>query len=121
MSNFVNQSTLLDSKPVIYNVCNYTKPPAGEPALLSWDDVITMFHEFGHTLHGLFATQRYPGLSGTKPRAISSNFRRRLMSTGPASRRCSVTTPVTIRPGRRCRMRCMRRSSAPLSSTKAMR
>lgn len=66
MSNFVNQSTLLDSKPVIYNVCNYTKPPAGEPALLSWDDVITMFHEFGHTLHGLFATQRYPGLSGTE-------------------------------------------------------
>lgn len=66
MSNFVNQSTLLDSKPVIYNVCNFTKPPAGEPALLSWDDVITMFHEFGHTLHGLFATQRYPGLSGTE-------------------------------------------------------
>ncbi|MGC0952747.1 peptidyl-dipeptidase Dcp [Pantoea agglomerans] len=66
MSNFVNQSTLLDSKPVIYNVCNYTKPPAGEPALLSWDDVITMFHEFGHTLHGLFASQRYPSLSGTE-------------------------------------------------------
>lgn len=65
MSNFVNQSTLLDSKPVIYNVCNYTKPPAGEPALLSWDEVITLFHEFGHTLHGLFATQRYPSLSGT--------------------------------------------------------
>ncbi|MEN4539194.1 peptidyl-dipeptidase Dcp [Pantoea agglomerans] len=66
MSNLVNQSTLLDSKPVIYNVCNYTKPPAGEPALLSWDDVITMFHEFGHTLHGLFASQRYPSLSGTE-------------------------------------------------------
>ncbi|GME43078.1 peptidyl-dipeptidase Dcp [Pantoea sp. QMID2] len=66
MSNFVNQSTLLGSKPVIYNVCNYTKPPAGEPALLSWDDVITLFHEFGHTLHGLFASQRYPSLSGTE-------------------------------------------------------
>jgi len=66
MSNFVNQSTLLESKPVIYNVCNYTKPPAGEPALLSWDEVITMFHEFGHTLHGLFASQRYPSLSGTE-------------------------------------------------------
>lgn len=65
MSNFVNQSTLLNSKPVVYNVCNYTKPPAGEPALLSWDDVITLFHEFGHTLHGLFASQRYPSLSGT--------------------------------------------------------
>jgi peptidyl-dipeptidase Dcp len=66
MSNFVNQSTLLENKPVIYNVCNYTKPPAGEPALLSWDEVITMFHEFGHTLHGLFASQRYPSLSGTE-------------------------------------------------------
>lgn len=66
MSNFVNQSTLLESKPVIYNVCNFTKPPAGEPALLSWDEVITLFHEFGHTLHGLFASQRYPSLSGTE-------------------------------------------------------
>lgn len=66
MSNFVNQSTLLNSKPVIYNVCNYTKPPAGEPVLLSWDEVITLFHEFGHTLHGLFAEQRYPSLSGTE-------------------------------------------------------
>ncbi|MGG6099084.1 peptidyl-dipeptidase Dcp [Pantoea allii] len=66
MSNFVNQSTLLDAKPVIYNVCNYTKPADGEPALLSWDEVITLFHEFGHTLHGLFASQRYPSLSGTE-------------------------------------------------------
>lgn len=65
MSNFVNQSRLLATRPVIYNVCNYTKPPAGEPALLSWDEVITLFHEFGHTLHGLFASQRYPSLSGT--------------------------------------------------------
>ncbi|QDY41946.1 peptidyl-dipeptidase Dcp [Candidatus Pantoea soli] len=65
MSNFVDQSTLLETKPVIYNVCNYTKPQPGQPALLSWDEVITLFHEFGHTLHGLFATQRYAGLSGT--------------------------------------------------------
>ncbi|WP_158781380.1 peptidyl-dipeptidase Dcp [Pantoea sp. BAV 3049] len=65
MGNFVEQSTLLKSVPVIYNVCNYSKPVAGQPALISWDDVITMFHEFGHTLHGLFAEQRYPGLSGT--------------------------------------------------------
>ena len=65
MDNFVCQSTLLDSRPVIYNVCNYAKPAAGKPALLSWDDVVTLFHEFGHTLHGLFAAQRYPTLSGT--------------------------------------------------------
>ncbi|WP_252144999.1 peptidyl-dipeptidase Dcp [Yokenella regensburgei] len=66
MDNLVQQSTLLGTRPVIYNVCNYQKPAAGLAALLSWDDVITLFHEFGHTLHGLFACQRYPGLSGTR-------------------------------------------------------
>ncbi len=65
MGNFVEQSTLNQADPVIYNVCNYTKPAQGEAALLSWDDVITLFHEFGHTLHGLFASQRYASLSGT--------------------------------------------------------
>ncbi|HCB2205214.1 TPA: peptidyl-dipeptidase Dcp [Citrobacter farmeri] len=65
MGNFVEQSTLNETQPVIYNVCNYQKPPAGQPALLPWDDVITLFHEFGHTLHGLFASQRYASLSGT--------------------------------------------------------
>ena len=65
MSNLVGQSTLLASKPVIYNICNFTKPAAGQPALISFDDVTTMFHEFGHGLHGLFASQKYPTLSGT--------------------------------------------------------
>ncbi|MGD8204632.1 peptidyl-dipeptidase Dcp [Pantoea sp. FN0305] len=66
MSNFVDQSKLLGTKPVIYNVANFSKPAAGQPALLSWDDVITMFHEFGHALHGMFADQQYPSLSGTE-------------------------------------------------------
>ncbi|RDL27616.1 peptidyl-dipeptidase Dcp [Serratia fonticola] len=65
MSNFVEQSKLNGTKPVIYNVSNFTKPAAGQPALLSYDDVITMFHEFGHALHGMFADQQYPSLSGT--------------------------------------------------------
>lgn len=65
MGNFVEQSTLLDNARVIYNVCNYNKPAVGEAALISWDDVVTLFHEFGHTLHGLFATQCYATLSGT--------------------------------------------------------
>lgn len=65
MSNFVEQSHLLGNKPVIYNVCNYKKPAAGETCLLSWDDATTLFHEFGHALHGLFANQKYPSLSGT--------------------------------------------------------
>jgi len=64
MSNFVNQSTLLGTKPVIYNVGNFQKPAPGQPALITFDDVTTMFHEFGHALHGLFAAQVYPTLSG---------------------------------------------------------
>ncbi|MXV37755.1 dipeptidyl carboxypeptidase II [Flavobacteriaceae bacterium Ap0902] len=71
MSNFVTQSHLYDTKPVIYNVCNYQKPAAGQPALISYDDVETMFHEFGHALHGLFADQKYPTLSGT---AVARDF-----------------------------------------------
>jgi peptidyl-dipeptidase Dcp len=65
MNNVVEQSKLLGTKPAIYNVCNFTKPAPGEPALISFDDVTTMFHEFGHGLHGLFADQVYPSLSGT--------------------------------------------------------
>jgi peptidyl-dipeptidase Dcp len=66
MDNFVQQSKLLGTKPVIYNVANFTKPAPGQPALLSTDDVITMFHEFGHGLHGLFADSQYPALSGSQ-------------------------------------------------------
>ncbi len=65
MSNFVNQSHLLGTKPVIYNVGNFQKPASGQPALVTFDDVTTMFHEFGHALHGLFANQEYETLSGT--------------------------------------------------------
>ncbi|HWA88619.1 MAG TPA: M3 family metallopeptidase [Rhizomicrobium sp.] len=65
MSNFVQQSHLFGNKPVVYNVANFTKPAAGQPALISFDDVTTMFHEFGHALHGLFANEMYPSLSGT--------------------------------------------------------
>jgi peptidyl-dipeptidase Dcp len=62
---FVEQSYEFAARPVIYNVCNYQKPANGQTALISWDDVVTLFHEFGHTLHGLFASQRYATLSGT--------------------------------------------------------
>ncbi|GET33639.1 dipeptidyl carboxypeptidase II [Prolixibacter bellariivorans] len=65
MDNIIGQSKLLNTKPVIYNVCNFTKPAPGQPALLSFDDVTTMFHEFGHALHGFFANEEYPSLSGT--------------------------------------------------------
>jgi peptidyl-dipeptidase Dcp len=65
MGNFVDQSRLLDTLPVVYNVANLPKPPPGEPALISFTDVTTMFHEFGHALHGMFANAEYPSLSGT--------------------------------------------------------
>ena len=65
MDNFVDQSGLMGNKPVVYNVANFQKPAAGQPALLSFDDVNTMFHEFGHALHGMFSRVQYPTLSGT--------------------------------------------------------
>ena len=71
MDLLVQQSKLLGTRPVIYNVANFSKPVAGQPALISYDDVTTMFHEFGHALHGFFADQRYPTLSGT---AVARDF-----------------------------------------------
>lgn len=71
MDNFVTQSKLLNTRPVVYNVCNFPKPVKGQPALLSFDDVTTMFHEFGHALHGMFADQQYPSLSGAN---VSRDF-----------------------------------------------
>jgi peptidyl-dipeptidase Dcp len=65
MSEFVGQSRLLGTSPVVYNVANLSKPAAGEPALISYTDVITMFHEFGHALHGMFSDAEYPTLAGT--------------------------------------------------------
>ncbi|MEX1220875.1 MAG: M3 family metallopeptidase [Idiomarina sp.] len=65
MSSFVSQSNLLGHKPVILNNMNITKAPDGEPTLLSFDEVSTMFHEMGHALHGMFSDVMYPSLAGT--------------------------------------------------------
>ena len=65
MDTFVDQSALMSETPVIVNNLNIPKPPAGEPTLLTFDEVTTMFHEFGHLLHGLFSNVKYPMLSGT--------------------------------------------------------
>jgi len=65
MDNMVGQSKLLGTKPVVYNICNFTKPADGQPALISFSDVTTMFHEFGHALHGMFSNVNYPSISGT--------------------------------------------------------
>ena len=64
-SALVPASKMMGTRPVVYNVANFAKPAAGEPALISYDDVRTMFHEFGHALHAMFSTVEYPGLAGT--------------------------------------------------------
>jgi len=65
MNAYVIQSTLEATKPVVANHLNIPKPPAGEPTLLTWDEVVTAFHEFGHALHGMFSNVKYPYFSGT--------------------------------------------------------
>ena len=65
MNSLVDQSALLGEAPVVVNNLNVPKPPPGQPTLLTWDEVITMFHEFGHALHGLLSAVRYPSQSGT--------------------------------------------------------
>ena len=65
MNNLVDQSRLLGKLPVVVNNMNIPKPPAGSPALMTFDEVSTLFHEFGHTLHGLLSNVNYPRFSGT--------------------------------------------------------
>jgi peptidyl-dipeptidase Dcp len=65
MDNLVDQNAITGTKPVVYNVANFTKPAPGQPALLTFSDVTTMFHEFGHALHGMFSNIQYPSISGT--------------------------------------------------------
>jgi peptidyl-dipeptidase Dcp len=72
MTSLRDQEKLLgDIRPIILNVCNFSKPAAGEPALLSFDDARTLFHEFGHALHGMLSNVTYPLLAGT---AVPSDF-----------------------------------------------
>ncbi|MBL9196158.1 M3 family metallopeptidase [Xanthomonas fragariae] len=65
MNSYVSQSALTGFKPVVANHLNIPKPPAGQPTLLTWNEVTTMFHEFGHALHGMFSDVKYPYFSGT--------------------------------------------------------
>ena len=65
MDGLQKQSRQWDQKPIIFNVCNSAKAPEGKPSLISWDEVTTMFHEFGHALHGILSNCQYHSLSGT--------------------------------------------------------
>ena len=65
MDGFAEQSRHWNQKPIIFNVCNNAKAPEGQPSLITWDEVTTMFHEFGHALHGMLSNCEYKSLSGT--------------------------------------------------------
>jgi len=65
MNEYVSQSGLMGTRSVVGNHLNIPKPPVGEPTLLTWDEVVTLFHEFGHALHGMFSDVEYPRFSGT--------------------------------------------------------
>jgi len=71
MNSFVKQTKLLDQKPVVVNNMNVSKPPKGEVTLLSYDETTTLFHEFGHAIHGLLSNVTYPRVSGT---AVQRDF-----------------------------------------------
>lgn len=72
MTSLRDQEKLIgNTRPIVLNVCNFTKPASGEPALLSFDDARTLFHEFGHGLHGMLSNVTYPLLSGT---SVPSDF-----------------------------------------------
>ena len=104
MDSFVDQSELLGTKPVDRSTsATSPKPAPGQPALLTFDDVTTMFHEFGHALHGMFSNVKYPTSPARTCRATSSSSRRSSTSTGRSTRPCSPTTRSTTRPARRCR------------------
>ncbi len=89
MDAFVSQSRLLNQLPVVVNVMNIPAPAAGEPALVSFDNVTTMFHELGHGVHGLFLRSSIRHCLGRLYRGTSSSFRRRSTRTGRSIRSCS--------------------------------
>lgn len=102
MTDLVNANSLTGAKPVVTLNTNITRPRAGQPALLSWDQVITCFHEFGHCLHGLFADSRYPSLAGTNTPIDYVEFPSQVNERGPAIPNCSPTMRVIGAPVSPC-------------------
>ena len=98
----INQSQLLGMLPVVYNVCNFAKPAPGQPALIGYDEVTGIFHEFGHGLHRMFSNVRIrpcgnPGADRLRRVPLAGE------RSGPAIRRFSPITQSTTRPGSPCR------------------
>ena len=104
MNSFVEQSRLLGTKPVVANNLNIPKPPAGQPTLLTCDEVTTAFHEFGHALHGLFSNVQYPHFSGTSvPRDFVEYPSQYNEMWADRAARARELRASTTRPARRCR------------------
>ena len=103
MGSFVEQSKLIGTLPVVYNVANFPKPAPGQPALISFTDVTTMFHEFGHALHGMFSNTEYPSLSGTATARDFVEFPSQFNEHWPSILVCSRITPNITEPARPCR------------------
>ena len=121
MSNLVNQSNMRGTQPVVFNVENFTKPAPGQPALISFDDVTTMFHEFGHALHGMFASQTYPTLSGTNVARDFVEFPSQFNENWALDPKVLPHYAVHYQTGQPIRKRWSTRSSRRGPSTRAMR
>ena len=103
MDEFVGQSRLLGTRPVVVVCLNVPQPPAGQPALMTVDEVRTGFHEFGHALHGLFSDTVYPRLQGTAVPRDFVEFPSQVNEMWAGGPRSSPTTPCTTRRGSRSR------------------
>ncbi len=118
-SSFVSQSRLLGTTPVIYNVANLPKPAPGQPALISFEDVTTMFHEFGHALHGFFANLAYPSLGASARDFVE--FPSQFNEHWALDPKVFANYAVNYKTGAPMPRRWSRRSSRRQSSTRAMR
>ena len=122
MSNFRGQHKLDGRQlPIVVNVMNFAKGGDGEPSLLSFDEARTLFHEFGHGLHGMLSDVTFPVLSGTRVAGDFVEFPSQLYEHWISSRRCSAASRFTTRPASRCPRRCCKSSSRRGGSTRASR
>jgi len=92
-----------DIRPVIYNVGNFSKPTLDKPSLLSLEEVETLFHEFGHALHGLLSNCTYKMLAGSNVARDFVELPSQIMENWAPNQRCSSSTHGTMRPVSRCR------------------
>ena len=121
MDSFVDQSRLLGTRPVIFNAANFTKPAPGQPALLTFDEVTTLFHEFGHALHGMFSSVEYPMLSGTNVPRDFVEFPSQFNEHWALDPAVFAHTRGITRPASRCRRRSSSRSRSRARSIRDSR